>query len=131
MAKNNTMWIGIAVIVIVAIAFFVLRGGDDGPTDVVIEDVAPVPANEDEQPEMEADEFVEMPAVEGCTDSDGGLNYAVAGTVVDGSLTEDDTCSGNSVLAGRLYEEYCDENGRHARMKYDCPSGSCVDGACA
>ncbi len=69
--------------------------------------------------------------VEGCTDTDGGLNYEVKGTVSTNSIMEEDICSGNTkAYAGRLYEEYCTEEGKHVRMTYDCPSGLCADGAC-
>lgn len=66
-----------------------------------------------------------------CTDTDGGLNYAVLGEVTDVlNAVDSDRCSRSDVFPGRLYEAYCEEDGTHAREIYDCPSGVCVDGAC-
>lgn len=66
-----------------------------------------------------------------CTDSDGGKNYAIKGEVTDVlNAVDDDRCSRNDVFPGRLYEAYCEKDGKHARDIYDCPSGECVDGAC-
>ncbi len=69
--------------------------------------------------------------VAGCTDTDGGLNYNEAGSTVDvHGVTDADYCSENKNYSGRLYENYCEEDGKHGRETYDCPSGSCKDGAC-
>jgi hypothetical protein len=85
-------------------------------------------ATEDEE-SMDADDG----AIEiaGCTDSDGGMNYDVAGDIVDVNGIEDsDYCSQNENYPGRLYENYCQDSGKYGRETYDCPSGSCVLGAC-
>ncbi|MBI5391590.1 hypothetical protein HZB00_01160 [Candidatus Woesearchaeota archaeon] len=64
-------------------------------------------------------------------DSDGGLNYDLAGSVTDvDGVTDDDYCSANENYSGRLYEAYCGENGKHEREIYDCPSGACELCAC-
>ena len=69
--------------------------------------------------------------VAGCTDSDGGKVYDVKGTLVDShAVTDMDRCSTNENYPGRLYESYCGEDGKRGRETYDCPSGSCMDGAC-
>ena len=61
-----------------------------------------------------------------CTDSDGGINLAVKGTVVSGSIEETDVCLQN----GSLKEYYC-EGGTLASKIVDCPEGQhCLDGAC-
>jgi len=87
--------------------------------------------DDEEAKEQLLDEIkVAVKETDGCVDTDGGLNYDVMGSVVAKDLTEEDTCSRSDVLAGRLYEEYCDADGNHARMTYDCPSGICMDGAC-
>lgn len=81
-------------------------------------------------------------ATSGCTDSDGGKNYNVKGTVIYGSQTYTDSCdyctgycnpiTGNCppVTCGAVKEYYC-ENGV---MKYEthvCETGTtCQDGAC-
>lgn len=70
--------------------------------------------------------------VEGCTDTDGGMNYELAGTVTDvNSITDEDYCSTNENYPGRLYETYCRESGKHGREQYDCLSKVCKLGACA
>lgn len=69
-------------------------------------------------------------ATAGCMDTDGGLNFAAKGTVSAEKITETDTCSKSKIYTGRLYEEYCTEEGLHARYAYDCPSGICEEGAC-
>ena len=67
----------------------------------------------------------------GCTDSDGGKNYELAGNMVDArGVTDFDRCSENEYFPGRLYESYCEENGDHGRETYDCPSGKCSAGTC-
>jgi hypothetical protein len=81
-----------------------------------------------------------------CTDSDGGKNYYVNGTV-KGKADEDyedkydvetrefvDLCSGSAYISesehyGLLFEGYCDENGIVQVENYYCPNG-CEDGAC-
>lgn len=67
----------------------------------------------------------------GCTDSDGGQNYDLAGSIVDArGVTDYDRCSENENFPGKLYESYCKETGDHGRETYDCPSGKCQAGAC-
>lgn len=69
--------------------------------------------------------------VAGCTDSDGGKNYELKGSLVDAhDVTDVDRCSTNENYPGRLYESYCKEDGNRGRETYDCPSGSCMNGAC-
>ena len=65
-----------------------------------------------------------------CTDTDGGMNYDVQGTVVDvrGGI-DTDKCSLSDIYADRLYEFSCDVDGTYFREEYDCPNG-CADGAC-
>ena len=68
-----------------------------------------------------------------CTDSDGGINYSVAGTVtisstsVGGGTTNDscDIVDNNGVL----FERYCNSNGTYSTQNYTCPNG-CSNGAC-
>ena len=65
-----------------------------------------------------------------CTDSDGGKNYYVKGTVTfesnDGSKTYTDECSSSS----NLMEFYC-KNKIVQSQQITCPSGyTCQDGAC-
>jgi hypothetical protein len=68
-----------------------------------------------------------------CTDSDGGLNYVVAGYVTGIGLngypqTKYDVCETGGAYAGYLKEFYC--NGTTPwPYYYDCPLG-CTDGAC-
>ena len=59
-----------------------------------------------------------------CTDSDGGLNYNVKGTVTSGGAANTDVCSNS----GYLFEQYC-LNGNPVQATYLCPNG-CQDGAC-
>ncbi len=67
----------------------------------------------------------------GCTDSDGGKNYELAGSMVDArGVTDYDRCSENENFPERLYESYCEEDGSHGRETYDCPSNKCSAGAC-
>jgi len=64
-----------------------------------------------------------------CTDTDGGKNYYVKGTVTNrwGSFT--DSCD-NSFPEYNLREYYCDSNnGKIRSTLYYCPNG-CKDGAC-
>jgi len=99
------------------------------PEDTVPEAIV-LPESEEEVKAVKEEIRAEVKSEGTCVDTDGGLNYEEAGMVVEGKITEEDTCSGSSVYTGRLYEEYCDEDGKHARMTYDCPSGVCEDGAC-
>ena len=81
---------------------------------------------------------------EECTDSDGGKNYYVKGTVEGksdeyyaakyGVETREfvDVCSDAADIPefyGLLIEGYCDENGFVQEEEYYCPNG-CKDGAC-
>lgn len=59
-----------------------------------------------------------------CTDSDGGLNYTMTGTVEKGGSQYQDYCAG----AGLLLEYYCDGNTVRSQT-YDC-HGPCGDGRC-
>ncbi len=69
--------------------------------------------------------------VAGCTDTDGGKEYNMKGSLVDvRGVTDADRCSENENYPGRLYESYCKADGNHGRETYDCPSGKCSDGAC-
>ena len=59
-----------------------------------------------------------------CTDSDGGLNYDVQGTVNDGSSTGVDYCNGNFVV-----EAYCAGNAlsyQGHECAYGCSNGACM-----
>ena len=81
--------------------------------------------------EAVAEETAETIEVAGCTDTDGGKDYDVAGDVVDArGVTDSDRCSLNENYPGKLYESFCQEDGNHGRETYDCPSGKCADGAC-
>jgi len=61
-----------------------------------------------------------------CTDSDGGINYAVKGTCVDSTTTVGltDYCEGKYVV-----EYYCNLDGGCTYTKYACQYG-CYDGSC-
>ncbi|MEK6927565.1 MAG: hypothetical protein AABX11_03970 [Nanoarchaeota archaeon] len=65
---------------------------------------------------------------EGCSDSDGGLNYQISGSVnlcIKGNCDlAEDSCSGKV-----LVEYYCEEEKRLSK-KYDCEE-MCESGACA
>jgi hypothetical protein len=78
------------------------------------------------------DDLIDPVMIDGvsCTDTDGGMNYDVKGTVVDvrGGI-DTDKCSLSDIYAGRLYEFSCDADGTYFREEYDCPNG-CSDGAC-
>ena len=76
--------------------------------------------------------FQEIAAEEfegGCTDSDGGKDYFVKGTISYASdlisRTFVDTCVDDS----RLAEVFCDENNIVLQEAYTCPNG-CENGAC-
>ena len=137
---NNTLWIAVAVVAVLVVGWWVMQN-DASPEQQVVPIPEPAPAedvdvielpDDDQEKEQLLDEIkVSVKETEGCVDTDGGLNYDVQGSVVSGDITEEDICSGNEILAGRLYEEYCDDDGDHARMEYDCPSGVCMNGACA
>ena len=58
-----------------------------------------------------------------CTDSDGGINYFVKGTVNSSASTYTDFCTGNT-----LTEFYC-LNGTARNTTYACPY-ACSNGAC-
>ncbi len=60
-----------------------------------------------------------------CTDSDGGKNYEVKGSVTDQYGTYTDTC----LDPIKLVEYYCSSTGTAAKEVYVCPYG-CKDGAC-
>lgn len=61
-----------------------------------------------------------------CTDSDGGKDVLVKGTVRDGSASYTDRCRDSL----SVYEYYC-ENYTARNETRDCPAGyGCVDGAC-
>ena len=62
-----------------------------------------------------------------CTDSDGGKNYYVKGSIIDAlGFTYFDMCMANNVLL----EHYC-ENNNATSEDYTCPNNyTCQDGAC-
>jgi hypothetical protein len=60
-----------------------------------------------------------------CTDSDGGKDYYVKGTITYGDSTADDSCEGDV-----LTEFFCDPDfDEPLDDQYNCPNG-CSDGAC-
>jgi len=59
-----------------------------------------------------------------CTETDGGVNYYLKGTVTYGSTVNTDSCS----ASGYLFEQYC-LNGRPVQTTYWCSKG-CANGAC-
>ncbi len=61
-----------------------------------------------------------------CTDSDGGLNYYLNGTVTLLNNSAVDSCSSNLSLV----EFYCSSNSTYGAQTYYCPSGVCSNGAC-
>jgi hypothetical protein len=69
---------------------------------------------------------------ESCSDTDGGQNYFIKGTVtgqneddpVKDITSATDTCDGN-----KLYEWVCKNSGEYDDESYICPNG-CRDGAC-
>ncbi len=65
-----------------------------------------------------------------CTDSDGGVDPSIKGTVVvsgpHGIGSSEDWCSGSS----GVYERYCYGNTPALKL-VSCASGTCVDGACS
>ncbi|MEM2908973.1 MAG: hypothetical protein QXT05_03060 [Candidatus Bilamarchaeaceae archaeon] len=78
------------------------------------------------------------PTQDYCTDSDGGINYNVSGTVraryggVEQSGTDYCTERIGTLVAYNvpvLIEFYCDDNGRMKNTTYTCPQG-CENGAC-
>lgn len=65
-----------------------------------------------------------------CTDTDGGKNYAVQGTITGTDYlgrpyNYTDRCTGDTVLQ----EYYCDNTGTGVFIYYKCPNG-CANGAC-
>jgi hypothetical protein len=69
-----------------------------------------------------------------CTDSDGGINYYLKGTLTNSgsqtnylTLTHDDFCWSNS--SGQYVNEFYCSNGYQASKLYLCPDG-CLNGAC-
>ncbi|GEM_PF-2774779 len=64
--------------------------------------------------------------VAGCTDSDGGKNYFVRGTVTNQTGSSTDLCY---AADKRIAEYYCDSNGYRVYEWYDCVNG-CSNGAC-
>ncbi len=66
--------------------------------------------------------------VDTCADSDGGLNFSVRGSCIDGTSTYADFCQ--TPLA--LDEYYCFNGACKAKSAILCPIGTeCVDGRCA
>ncbi|MBN2043368.1 MAG: hypothetical protein JW754_06215 [Candidatus Aenigmarchaeota archaeon] len=65
-----------------------------------------------------------------CTDSDGGKNYYLRGTITTGNDTFEDGC-GTGEMAGYVIEYSCEEqeNGTHVPSNYECPFG-CSEGRC-
>mmetsp|Transcript_31286 Transcript_31286/g.73448 ORF Transcript_31286/g.73448 Transcript_31286/m.73448 type:complete len:293 (+) Transcript_31286:206-1084(+) len=62
-----------------------------------------------------------------CTDTDGGVDISVQGTVMDNiGNVRTDYCD-----FGQVVEHYCQVDGSYSKNNYDCPSGEvCSDGAC-
>lgn len=65
-----------------------------------------------------------------CIDSDGGVNYALLGSIKDvhGRL-DNDRCSRNEFYPNRLIEFNCGSDGVYAKEEYECPFG-CEEGVC-
>ncbi|MEW6748707.1 MAG: hypothetical protein AB1295_03295 [Candidatus Micrarchaeota archaeon] len=64
--------------------------------------------------------------IETCSDSDGGMDVTVAGTVSKGDQSHDDYCDGE----GRLQEYNCVDNSMTA-IAFECADGQeCMDGRC-
>lgn len=62
-----------------------------------------------------------------CTDTDGGINIALRGTVTAGGKSSTDTC----VNGVKIREYYCTAKNTSTFTTPYCPSGqSCVNGAC-
>ncbi len=59
-----------------------------------------------------------------CSDSDGGINYDVFGTVTASRKSYPDSCLSNTALK----EGYCSKN-KYAAQNYNCPYG-CLNGVC-
>ena len=71
------------------------------------------------------------PAESACSDSDGGLNYAVKGTITGSknsdSIPSEDACKDESSLV----EVYCNVDGLGQFLTHTCLEGEvCSDGAC-
>ncbi|HTY44297.1 MAG TPA: C1 family peptidase [Patescibacteria group bacterium] len=62
-----------------------------------------------------------------CTDTDGGLNYYVAGTVSNASLSFTDTCVNGTGY--NLLEGVCTSSGSITKITFLCTNG-CSNGAC-
>lgn len=136
LAKNKkNVGIGIAVVILVLLIYFGwTKQQGEMSWEGYGEESGEEEYEEETQPMKEYEEAEGMPTAvsttTGCMDTDGGLNFALQGTVTAEKIEETDTCSRSDVYKGRLYEEYCTEEGLHARYTYDCPSGVCEDGAC-
>jgi hypothetical protein len=63
-----------------------------------------------------------------CTDSDGGIDYYVKGTLKIGNEAKTDQCLNST--KGTLMEYYCGSNTTTDYLLYDCPYG-CLNGACS
>lgn len=131
LAKNKKVLIGVVIVVVLVLLYFNM-----GKLSVSQEGI--VQEEETQQSKIMEETFEEteglptaVSTTAGCMDTDGGLNFAMQGTVSAVKIKETDTCSRSDVYKGRLYEEYCTEEGLHARYTYDCPSGVCEEGACA
>ena len=65
-----------------------------------------------------------------CTDSDGGLNYGVKGTVTEDGKTSTDYC----VSPSWLVEYFCSSPSKLGSQiiyqNHTCPNNDCEDGAC-
>ncbi len=107
---------------------------EEAVVEETTEEVTEAAAEETVTEEVAAEETTESTEtieVTGCTDSDGGKNYEVAGSIIDARGTTDfDRCSENENYPGRLYESYCGEDGKRIRETYDCPSNKCSAGVC-
>jgi hypothetical protein len=68
-------------------------------------------------------------SVNGCSDSDGGMDYSAKGSVSDKTgVVKTDFCV-TGKYRGQLREYYCGENGYVASTDVIC-TGNCRDGAC-
>ncbi len=83
---------------------------------------APTPANSQMRVMSATCRQVPVPDHGSCTDSDGGINYGVRGTLSSGAQ---DACLPN----GQLREFSCGPHGQVEAVLYNCPT-TCQDGAC-
>lgn len=71
------------------------------------------------------------PPSSACSDTDGGINYALKGTVSNPSgLSNTDFCGPVTSNQPNVVHEYFCSGSTPNVTVYDCPSGVCKDGAC-